>query len=165
MKDFKYIRDLDECRNLLENLLKPEHLELSASIKDLSNDIYYYFNIEQAKFLSNIGYNYFDGSDISNFKHRILNYCPKYKYSTIKPISKLVINYPLKGAVLFTISLIDLTWIELLNIISKAYNFVYNNEIDFGVWGHSIGDLVLSKIKISQPIDEEVSYIILTIDS
>ena len=54
MKDFKYIRDLNECQNLLINILKPEHLELSASIKDLSNDIYYYFNIEQAKFLSNI---------------------------------------------------------------------------------------------------------------
>lgn len=159
MKDFKYIRDLDECSNLLNNLLKPEHLKLSASIKDLSDDFYYYFNIEQAKFLSN------NGSDISNFKHKILNYCPKYGYSIIKPVSKLVINYPLKGAVLFTISLIDLTWIELLNIISKAYNFIYNNKIDFGIWGHSIGDLLLSKINISQPIDEEVSYIILTIDS
>lgn len=60
--------------------------------------------------------------------------------------SDLIIDYPLSVVIKQHIKVNDLH--ELITNIRNTYKEIYNNPRKYGIWGHSIGELSLSSIRI-----------------
>lgn len=62
---------------------------------------------------------------------------------------RVVLDYPLSGTFEFKFNRYKgFRSSDIIDIISKAYHKVYSDESKYGVWGHSILDLVIGKIII-----------------
>jgi len=65
-------------------------------------------------------------------------------------IFTLEITYPLSVKALFPIKTgkKGMGTVSLIGEIGKAYQNIYSNEDQYGIWGHDIGDLSLEGIRV-----------------